>query len=40
MEEELKTEGMTLPAERYGDVKKFFDEFNGADQQQAVLIKN
>ncbi|HEY3453672.1 MAG TPA: DUF3857 and transglutaminase domain-containing protein [Bryobacteraceae bacterium] len=40
LEEELKTEGMTLPAERYGDVKKFFDEFNAADQQQAVLIKN
>jgi hypothetical protein len=40
MDEELKTEGMMLPAHRYGEVKKFFDEFNAADQQQAVLVKN
>jgi hypothetical protein len=40
MEEELKTEGMMLPANRYLEIKKFFDQFNAADQQQAVLVKN
>ncbi|MBV8903078.1 MAG: hypothetical protein JOZ22_05530, partial [Acidobacteriia bacterium] len=40
LEEELKTEAVTLPAEQYRRVKKFFDQFDGADQQQAVLVKS
>jgi Domain of Unknown Function with PDB structure (DUF3857)/Transglutaminase-like superfamily len=40
LEEELVTKGVTLPAEKYPEVKKFFDRFDGADQQQAVLVKN
>jgi hypothetical protein len=40
MEEDLKTQGVTLPPDRYKEIKKFFDRFNGADQQQAVLVKN
>lgn len=40
LEEELVTQGVTLPAEKYAEVKKFFDRFDGADQQQAVLVKN
>jgi hypothetical protein len=40
MEEELKTEAVTLPPDQYREVKKFFDQFSGADQQQAVLVKN
>jgi len=40
VEEELTTEGVTLPAEDYGRVKKFFDQFDGADQQRAVLVKS
>ncbi len=39
VEEELTTEGVTLPAEQYAQVKKFFDQVYGADQQQAVLVK-
>ena len=38
-EEELITQGVTLPADKYGEVKKFFDRFDGADQQRAVLVK-
>jgi hypothetical protein len=40
VEEELTTEPVTLPAEDYRRVKKFFDRFDGADQQQAVLMKS
>ena len=40
VEEELTTEAVTLPAEEYPHVKKFFDQFDGADQQRAVLVKN
>lgn len=40
VEEELTTEPVTLPAEDYRRVKKFFDQFDGADQQRAVLVKN
>lgn len=39
VEEELRTEQVTLPAGDYQRVKKFFDTFDGADQQQAVLLK-
>jgi transglutaminase-like putative cysteine protease len=39
VEEELTTEGVTLPAEQYLQVKKFFDQVDGADQQRAVLVK-
>ena len=40
MEEELRTESVTLPAADYTKVKKFFDNAAGADNQSAVLIKN
>jgi hypothetical protein len=40
LQEEFVTEPVTLPADRYPAVKKFFDEFAGADQQRAVLIKH
>jgi Domain of Unknown Function with PDB structure (DUF3857)/Transglutaminase-like superfamily len=40
VDEELTTEAVTLPAEEYANVKKFFDRFDGADQQRAVLVKN
>jgi transglutaminase-like putative cysteine protease len=40
MEEDLKIDAATLPPDHYKEVKKFFDEFSGADQQQAVLLKN
>jgi hypothetical protein len=40
IEESLTTQGVTLPPDRYQDVKRFFDRFSGADQQQAVLVKN
>jgi hypothetical protein len=40
MEENLKTQGVTLPAGRYKEIKRFYDRFDGADQQQAVLTKN
>jgi transglutaminase-like putative cysteine protease len=39
VEEELTVEGVTLPAQQYSEVKKFFDRFEGADQQRAVLVK-
>ena len=40
MQEELRTEAVTLPAGQYSEVKKFFDTFSGADNQNAVLVKN
>jgi hypothetical protein len=40
LQEELVTEAVTLPADQYPAIKKFFDKFAGADQQRAVLIKN
>lgn len=40
VEEELTTEPVTVPAEDYRRVKKFFDQFDGADQQRAVLMKS
>jgi hypothetical protein len=40
MQEELRTEAVTLPAEQYSVVKKFFDTFGTADNQNAVLVKN
>ena len=40
MEEELRTENVTLPATDYEKVKQFFDRANGADSQKAVLVKN
>ena len=40
MEEELITEPQTLAPENYKAVKQFFDSFNGADQQKAVLAKS
>ena len=40
MDETLHVEPVTLSADQYGRVKRFFDEFIGADQQRAVLIKN
>ena len=40
IEEELRTEAVTLPASDYASVKKFFDSVLGANNQQAVLIKN
>jgi Domain of Unknown Function with PDB structure (DUF3857)/Transglutaminase-like superfamily len=40
VDEELTTQAVTLPAEEYANVKKFFDRFDGADQQRAVLVKS
>ncbi|MFL6463932.1 MAG: hypothetical protein ACJ73N_05935 [Bryobacteraceae bacterium] len=40
IEEDLKTEAVTLPPDQYREVKMFFDQFSGADHQQAVLVKN
>jgi transglutaminase-like putative cysteine protease len=40
VEEELKTESVTLPASDYAKVKKFFDNVYGANNQKAVLVKN
>ena len=40
MDEELRTETVTLPASQYAEVKKFFDTVYGADNQNAVLVKN
>jgi hypothetical protein len=40
MDEELRIQPVTLPAEHYGDCKKFIDRFLGADGQQPVLVKN
>jgi len=39
VDEELTTQAVTLPADDYARVKKFFDQFDGADQQRAVLVK-
>ena len=40
VEEELRTEAVTLPASDYPKVKKFFDDVYGANNQNAVLVKN
>jgi len=40
VEEELRTEAVTLPASDYAKVKKFFDDLFGASNQSAVLVKN
>ena len=40
MDEELRTNAVTLPADQYAKVKKFFDDFQGADSQKMVLVKN
>jgi hypothetical protein len=40
VEEELRTESVTLPASEYAKVKKFFDNVYGANNQKAVLVKN
>jgi hypothetical protein len=40
VEEELRTEAVTLPASDYQKVKKFFDDVYGANNQSAVLVKN
>jgi hypothetical protein len=40
VEEELRTEAVTLPASDYAKVKKFFDTVFGASNQSAVLVKN
>ena len=40
VEEELRTESVTLPASEYVKVKKFFDNVYGANNQSAVLVKN
>jgi hypothetical protein len=39
LEEEIRVEGVTLPANEYPRVKKFFDDVRGADNQNAVLVK-
>jgi hypothetical protein len=38
--EELRTEAATVPAEQFDAVKKFFDNCRGADRQKIVLVKN
>jgi hypothetical protein len=40
VEEELRTEAVTLPASDYPKVKKFFDDVYGANNQNAVLVRN
>jgi len=40
VEEMVRTDAVTLPAEQYKQVKKFFDQVYGADAQQAVLAKD
>lgn len=40
MDEELRTETVTLPATDYTTVKKFFDDVFGADGRSVVLVKN
>jgi Domain of Unknown Function with PDB structure (DUF3857)/Transglutaminase-like superfamily len=40
VDEELRTETVTLPATDYPKVKKFFDDALGADNQNLVLVKN
>lgn len=39
MDEDLRTEAITLPAADYAKAKKFFDEVFGADGQSVVLVK-
>jgi hypothetical protein len=39
VDEELTIQPVTLPSYDYPRVKKFFDQFDGADQQRAVLVK-
>lgn len=39
MDEELRTETVTLPATDYAKVKKFFDEVLGVDGQSVVLVR-
>jgi hypothetical protein len=40
MEEEIRTEAVTLTPDQFAKVKKFFDDFHGADNQKTVLAKN
>ena len=40
VDEELRTETVTLPASDYATAKKFFDNVFGADSQSVVLVKN
>ncbi len=40
VDEELRTQAVTLPAGDYPQVKKFFDNVLGANNQKAVLVKN
>ena len=39
VEEELRTEAVTIPASDYVNVKQFFDNVYGANNQSAVLVK-
>lgn len=39
VEETIKIKEATLPAEQYKEIKSFFDQLNGADEQEAVLLK-
>ncbi|MBV8073519.1 MAG: transglutaminase domain-containing protein, partial [Acidobacteriaceae bacterium] len=39
VDEELRTEGVTLPASESIRVKRFFDEVRRADNQEAVLVR-
>jgi hypothetical protein len=39
VEEELRTEAVTLPASEYAKVKQFFDNVYGANNQDAVLVR-
>lgn len=38
--QELKTEAVTLPAEDYPEVRKFFGRVHAAEQQPVVLVRN
>jgi len=38
--EELDISAATIPAERYAEVKTFFEHVAGAEQQPLVLVKN
>jgi transglutaminase-like putative cysteine protease len=40
VDEELRTEAVTLPASDYAKVKKFFDNVFGSNNQNVVLVKN
>jgi hypothetical protein len=39
LDEELRTETVTLPASDYAVAKKFFDNIIGADSQSAILVR-